>query len=170
MCPRNYRGSDYNSGYPDTELYLSDIVHIFNPQLMTQLAQNPTYGVNFNGNLGDFSASRDGVEIANHFADAGIRCSINTNGSSRSAAWWARLARPEIAATCDFQCTGRKRRHGRRKPRPKLQCRRLIDQSAFHGRYRARSMASSPASKPRSGELPARSCGSAARACNQTAA
>ena len=96
MCPRNYRGSDYNSGYPDTELYLNDIVHIFNPQLMKQLAQNTTYGVNFNGNLGDFSASRDGVEIANYFADAGIRCSINTNGSSRSAAWWARLARPEI--------------------------------------------------------------------------
>lgn len=96
MCMRNYRGSDYNSGYPDVELYLDDIVHIFNLQLLAQLAQNPTYGVNFNGNLGDFAVSRDGVEIANYFADAGIRCNINTNGSSRSAAWWARLARPEI--------------------------------------------------------------------------
>jgi hypothetical protein len=71
---RNYRGSDYNSGYPDTELYLDNITHIFNPQLLTQLAQNPTYGINFNGNLGDFAVSRDGVEIANYFADAGIRC------------------------------------------------------------------------------------------------
>ena len=96
MCMRNYRGNDYNSGYPDTELYLSNIAHIFNPQLLTQLAQNPSYGINFNGNLGDFAVSRDGVEIANYFADAGIRCNINTNGSSRSTAWWARLARPEI--------------------------------------------------------------------------
>jgi sulfatase maturation enzyme AslB (radical SAM superfamily) len=93
---RNYRGYNYNSGYPDTELYLADIVHIFKKPLLKQLAQNPVYGVNFNGNLGDFAVSRDGVEIANYFADASIKVNINTNGSSRSPAWWARLARPEI--------------------------------------------------------------------------
>jgi sulfatase maturation enzyme AslB (radical SAM superfamily) len=93
---RNYRGVDYNSGYPDTELYLSDIKHIFKKPLLNQLALNNVYGVNFNGNLGDFAVSRDGVEIANFFADAEIRVNINTNGSSRSPAWWARLARPEI--------------------------------------------------------------------------
>lgn len=96
MCMRNYRGYNYNSGYPDTELYFADIVHIFKKQILGQLAQNPTYGANFNGNLGDFAVSRDGVEIANYFADAGVRVNINTNGSSRSPAWWARLARPEI--------------------------------------------------------------------------
>jgi MoaA/NifB/PqqE/SkfB family radical SAM enzyme len=96
MCMRNYRGVDYNSGYPDTELYLSDIKHIFKKPLLDQLASNTIYGVNFNGNLGDFAVSKDGVEIANFFADAGIRININTNGSSRSPAWWARLARPQI--------------------------------------------------------------------------
>ena len=40
MCMRNYRGLDYNSGYPDTELYLADIQHIFNQQILEQLAQN----------------------------------------------------------------------------------------------------------------------------------
>ena len=96
MCMRNYRGVDYNSGYPDTELYLSDIAHIFKKPLLNQLSTNTGYGANFNGNLGDFAVSRDGVEIANYFANAGVRVNINTNGSSRSTAWWARLARPQI--------------------------------------------------------------------------
>lgn len=96
MCMRNYRGYNYNSGYPDAELYLADIAHIFKKSTLDQLAQNKTYGVNFNGNLGDFAVSRDGVEIANYFADAGVKVNINTNGSSRSPAWWAKLARPEI--------------------------------------------------------------------------
>jgi sulfatase maturation enzyme AslB (radical SAM superfamily) len=93
---RNYRGYDYNSGYPDTELYFADIVHIFKPPLLQQLAQNPGYGANFNGNLGDFAVSRDGVEIANYFASAGVKVNINTNGSSRSPGWWAKLAHPNI--------------------------------------------------------------------------
>jgi sulfatase maturation enzyme AslB (radical SAM superfamily) len=93
---RNYRGYDYNSGYPDTELYFADIVHIFKPPLLQQLAQNPGYGANFNGNLGDFAVSRDGVEIANYFASAGVKVNINTNGSSRSPSWWAKLAHPNI--------------------------------------------------------------------------
>ena len=96
MCMRNYREYNYNSGYPDTELYFADIVHIFKKPLLEQLAQNPVYGVNFNGNLGDFAVSRDGVEIANYFANAGVRVNINTNGSSRSPAWWARLANPNV--------------------------------------------------------------------------
>ena len=96
MCMRNYRGYNYNSGYPDIELYFTDIVRIFNKKTLSQLAQDPRYGVNFNGNLGDFAVSRDGVEIANYFADAGVKVNINTNGSSRSPAWWARLARPEV--------------------------------------------------------------------------
>jgi sulfatase maturation enzyme AslB (radical SAM superfamily) len=93
---RNYRGHDYNSGYPDTELYFSDIVHVFKNPLLQQLAQNPVYGANFNGNLGDFAVSRDGVEIANYFASAGVKVNINTNGSSRSPSWWAKLAHPNI--------------------------------------------------------------------------
>lgn len=96
MCMRNYRGYNYNSGYPDTELYLADIVHIFKKPLLDQLSQNTTYGVNFNGNLGDFAVSRDGVEIANYFAAAGVKVNINTNGSSRSPAWWSKLAHPKI--------------------------------------------------------------------------
>lgn len=91
MCMRNYRGSDHNSGYPDTELTIDNIRHIFQPQLLTQLQR-----VNFNGNLGDFALARDSREIVKFFVDAGVAVDINTNGSLRTPAWWASLAHPRV--------------------------------------------------------------------------
>lgn len=92
MCPRNYRGLDYNSGYPICDMSLEDFQHIITP-ILHQLKLNKSYGVNFNGNLGDFALARDGSEIVNWLADNQVRISINTNGSLRSPAWWASLAR-----------------------------------------------------------------------------
>ena len=37
MCMRNYRGLDYNSGYPVTELTLQQFQHIFTPEFCQQL-------------------------------------------------------------------------------------------------------------------------------------
>jgi sulfatase maturation enzyme AslB (radical SAM superfamily) len=91
MCMRNYRGSDYNSGYPDTELNLDHIKKIFKPRFVSQLER-----VNFNGNLGDFALARDAREIVEFFVDNGVRVDINTNGSLRSESWWASLAHPLV--------------------------------------------------------------------------
>ena len=96
MCMRNYRGLDYNSGYPDTELTIDNIRHIFYPKLLAQLKQNLNYGINFNGNLGDFCNARDSVEIVEYFVSAGVKININTNGSARNPAWWQRLALPGV--------------------------------------------------------------------------
>lgn len=87
---RNYRGSDYNSGYPDAELSLSDIQHILTP-VLPQLEL-----VNFNGNLGDFALARQGVEIVKWLVSQGIAVHINTNGSLRTSDWWRELAHPLV--------------------------------------------------------------------------
>ena len=90
MCMRNYRGMDYNSGYPDVELSLVQFQHIVSP-IMSQLKQ-----VNFNGNLGDFASARDSLEIVEYLVANNMTININTNGSLRNTDWWRRLAMPGV--------------------------------------------------------------------------
>ena len=94
MCVRNYRGHDYNSGYPTCELTLTDIEQMFTADVLSQLKGCTA---NFNGNVGDFSNARDGAEIVKFFIDHNIKVRINTNGSTRSTEWWNRLAMPGVS-------------------------------------------------------------------------
>ena len=91
MCMRNYRGVDYNSGYPDTELTLEDIQHILTPAILKTIDH-----VNFNGNLGDFASARDALEIVEYLVSHNITVNINTNGSLRTKTWWQKLALPNV--------------------------------------------------------------------------
>lgn len=108
MCMRNYRGYEYNAGYPVCELSLENFKKIVTPKLLTQLiTPEPKIGgfqpilhvwrgVSFNGNLGDFASARDAVEIVEYISEHNVPVHINTNGSARTPAWWAQLARPNV--------------------------------------------------------------------------
>ena len=102
---RNYRGGDYNAGYPITELTASQFRRILTPNILASIMQpdppvndRPAVryddqGVTFNGNLGDFALARDGVDIVRYLCDHGVAVSINTNGSLRPDTYWADLGR-----------------------------------------------------------------------------
>jgi len=94
MCMRNYRGFEFNSGYPNTELTLANIKHILSASVLQKLSPNKSKNllVSFNGNLGDFASAQDAAEIVEYLVEQGVRVYINTNGSLRNTAWWSRLA------------------------------------------------------------------------------
>lgn len=90
MCMRNYRGTEWNGGYPDAELTLAQIQSLLPRDFLAQLTE-----LKINGNFGDFSLAKDAREILGYLLET-VPVTAETNGSTRSPDWWASLARPDL--------------------------------------------------------------------------
>ena len=113
---RNYRGGDYNAGYPVTELTLDQFRTILTPEILRSVMQAPPMtdgfqhvyhndqGVTFNGNLGDFALASDALEIVQYLCDHDVTVAVNTNGSLRPLSWWQRLG--ELGIKVGFAIDG----------------------------------------------------------------
>ena len=89
LCPRNFRGYNYNDGYIERNLTLDDVKKIFHVTFLKQLSQ-----IRINGNFGDIVMNPEGPEIVEYFksANSKLQITISTNGSGRSKNFWHRLA------------------------------------------------------------------------------
>ena len=116
MCMRNYRGGDYNAGYPITELTLEQFSTILTPDVLASVMQpdppvngQPAIryhdqGVTFNGNLGDFALASDALQIVEYLCRHNVTVAVNTNGSLRPTGWWQALGR--LGITVGFAIDG----------------------------------------------------------------
>lgn len=90
LCPRNFRGYDYNLGYPEVNLTLKDAETIFTTDFLKQLNY-----ININGNFGDAVMNPEVPEIIKYFKNVNPNLIITlcTNGGARNSNWWLELAK-----------------------------------------------------------------------------
>lgn len=101
LCPRNFRGYPYNDGYPETNLSLEQIKHIFHKQFLKQLD-----GIYINGNYGDFVMNPESVDIIRYFKtnNKDLRITVSTNGGARDREFWQDLG--SMGITVNFCLDG----------------------------------------------------------------
>jgi len=100
-CVRNFNGYNYNTGYEERNLSLSDLKTILPDWLVKQLKV-----VLYNGNFGDMLMNPDIVEITAWLLELNPKLKIEamTNGGAGSTALWEGLGKLKIQ--CNFALDG----------------------------------------------------------------
>lgn len=100
LCPRNFNGYPYNSGYKEHNMTLDEAKKIFPVEFVKQLK----YFL-INGNFGDAVMNPDTVPIVAYFREHNpdLHINISTNGGARDAKFWRGLAelRAEVVFCVD---------------------------------------------------------------------
>ena len=101
LCPRNFRGYQYNDGYVETNLTLDNVKYIFTSEFLKQLKK-----IWINGNFGDVVMNPESPDIIEYFRsqNENLEILISTNGSARSKSFWQSLAK--AGATVQFCLDG----------------------------------------------------------------
>ncbi len=88
MCPRTTNGGPVNPNLRNIEMDLELAKRVFNPDFLKGLSF-----VQLCGNFGDPIMAKDTIEILKYFREMNpqIGLGIHTNGSARTAQWWAEL-------------------------------------------------------------------------------
>jgi MoaA/NifB/PqqE/SkfB family radical SAM enzyme len=89
LCPRNFWGYEYNTGYKEHNMTLAEAQRIFPIEFVKQLKH-----LVINGNFGDAVMNPDTVPIVNYFKSHNpeMHINISTNGGARDAKFWRALA------------------------------------------------------------------------------
>lgn len=89
MCSRNDRGGLSNPLLKEEKISLDFYKKILSSEFLKQLTN-----ISFCGNFGDAILNKDLIEIITYTAESNpnIHVDIYTNGSARTADWWAKLA------------------------------------------------------------------------------
>ena len=96
LCPRNFNGYAYNSGYKEHNMTLAEAQKIFPVDFVKQLEV-----VVINGNFGDAVMNPDTVSIVRYFKEHNptLHINISTNGGARDRGFWKELAVLDIEVT-----------------------------------------------------------------------
>jgi MoaA/NifB/PqqE/SkfB family radical SAM enzyme len=86
-CPRNYQGGATREWISNEEISLEDLKSYLPPKILENINK-----ITFCGDYGDPSLCTDLIEIIQYLNQFSIAIQINTNGSTRTEAFWKNLA------------------------------------------------------------------------------
>jgi len=89
LCPRNFYGYEFNDGYVEHNMTLTEVKKIFQHEFVQQLDE-----IYINGNFGDAVMNPETTDIVSYFRDCSpnLEISISTNAGARNSTFWKTLA------------------------------------------------------------------------------